>query len=242
MIVQACINGDRARAFHPAVPVTLEAIVADARAVVAAGAAEVHLHVRDDAGRETLQPDVVDRTIAAVRQACPGTLIGISTGHWIERDDARRRDYLRQLSVLPDHASVNFIEDDCPAVIEILRMRGIGIEAGLWTAADARRCLDLDLIGAMLRVLIEINHQDEAAAFEELAAVEQVLGHAPARKPILLHGSDAMVWRLMDEAFARGYSTRVGLEDGATLPGGAIAPSNAALVAAALGRRIGRAA
>jgi uncharacterized protein (DUF849 family) len=56
MIVQACINGNRDRAFHPAVPVTRDEIVRDARAVVAAGAAEVHVHVRDADGRETLRP------------------------------------------------------------------------------------------------------------------------------------------------------------------------------------------
>ena len=57
------------------------------------------------------------------------------------------------------------------------------------------------------------------------------------RKPILLHGLDATVWPLLDAAFARGYSTRVGFEDGRTLPDGSVAPSNAALVKAALERR-----
>ena len=125
MIVQACINANRDRGFHPALPVTLEAIVHDACAVVAAGAAEVHMHVRDDVGRETLRPNFVDAPIDAVHRACSGTLIGMSTGEWIKRDDARRRDYLHALSVVPDHAA--------------LRERGIGIEAGLATVADARR-------------------------------------------------------------------------------------------------------
>src|SRR5262245_47440013 len=190
MIVQACLNGNRGTDFHPALPVTRDAIVADAVAAIAAGANELHVHVHDDDGRETLRPDAVDATVAALRRACPGTLIGISTGEWIERDDARRRDYLGALSCRPDHASVNLAEADCPAVVEILHARGIGVEAGLTTAADATRCLELGLVGAALRVLIEIELQDETVAFAELAAVEKLLERAPVHKPILLHGFD----------------------------------------------------
>jgi uncharacterized protein (DUF849 family) len=237
MIVQACLNGNRVAAFHPGVPVTPEAIVADAVEAVAAGAGELHVHVRDESGRETLAPAVVDRTVAALREACPGTLIGISTGEWIERDDDRRRDCLRQLTVLPDYASVNFVEADCAAVVGILGERGIGVEAGIWTVADARRCRALGLAGSALRLLIEINHQDLAAALAELNAIVAELRDYPVRKPVLMHGLDATVWPLVDVAFARGWSTRIGLEDGRQMPDGSLAPSNAALVAAALERR-----
>jgi uncharacterized protein (DUF849 family) len=236
VIVQACLNGSRDQAFHPALPTTPDTIVADAVAAVQAGAGELHVHIRDDTGRETLAPDAVDRTIMALRRACPGTLVGISTGEWIEKDDARRRQYIGAWSVLPDYASVNIVERDCAAVIAALRKRGIGIEAGLWTAADAKRCLALDLARPALRYLLEINHQAESEAFEELSALEAVLVRAPA-KPVLLHGLDATVWPLLDAAFARGYSTRVGFEDGRALPDGSVAPSNATLVKAALERR-----
>jgi uncharacterized protein (DUF849 family) len=236
VIVQACLNGGRDRAFHPALPTTRDALVADAVAAVRAGAAELHVHVRDETGRETLKPEAVDGTVAALRRACPGTLIGISTGEWIEKDDARRQHCIGAWSVLPDYASVNLVERDCAAVIAALRARGIGVEAGLWTAADAERCLALDLARPALRYLLEINQQVESEALAELSALEAVLVGAPA-KPILLHGLDATVWPLMDIAFARGYSTRVGLEDGRHLPDGSIASSNAALVEAALERR-----
>jgi uncharacterized protein (DUF849 family) len=236
VIVQACLNGGRDRTFHPALPTTLDAIVADAVASVQAGAAELHVHVRDETGRETLRPDVVDRTITALRRGCPGTLIGISTGEWIEKDDARRRQYIGTWSVLPDYASVNLVERDCVAVIAVLRERGIGVEAGLWTAADAERCLALDLARPALRYLLEVNQQGEREAFDELTALEAVLVRAPA-KPVLLHGLDATVWPMLDAAFARRYSTRIGFEDGKTLPDGSVAPSNAALVGAALEQR-----
>jgi uncharacterized protein (DUF849 family) len=236
VIVQACLNGGRDQAFHAAVPTTPNAIIADAVAATRAGAGELHVHIREETGRETLDPGTVDRTIKALRQACPGTLIGISTGEWIENDDARRRRCIAAWSVLPDYASVNMIERDCAAVVAALRERGIGIEAGLWTAADAERCLALELARPALRYLLEINQQVEREAFEELRALEAVLARAPQR-PILLHGLDATMWPLLDVAFARGYSTRVGFEDGRTLPDGSTASSNAALVQAALERR-----
>ena len=234
MIVQACLNGARASSFHPAVPVTADAIARDAIAAVQAGAAELHIHVRDADGRETLRPEIVDLTIARLRRACPGTPIGISTGEWIEKDDGRRRAFIRNWSVPPDYASVNLVEADYAAVIEHLESRNIGIEAGIWTAANAARCIELNLAARALRLLFEINQQDQAEALSELAAIEKCLGDVVRQKPVLLHGYDATVWTFVATAFARGYSTRVGFEDGAALPDGRPAPSNAALVAAAI--------
>jgi uncharacterized protein (DUF849 family) len=52
------------------------------------------------------------------------------------------------------------------------------------------------------------------------------------RRPILLHGFDATVWRLVTVAEERRWSTRVGLEDGRSLPDNTIASGNPALVAA----------
>jgi uncharacterized protein (DUF849 family) len=234
MIVQACLNGARDASFHPTLPVTADAITRDAVAVVEAGAGELHVHVRDEDGRETLRPEIVDMTMEMLRRACPGTLIGVSTGEWIEKDDNRRCDFIRNWSVLPDYASVNLNEPDCAAVIEHLEKRGIGIEVGIWTATDAARCLDLNLTARALRLLFEIMQQEQGTALAELAAIEKRLGGAARRKSVLLHGMDKTVWTFIKAAFARGYSTRIGFEDTSVLPDGQTAPSNAALVAAAI--------
>ncbi len=136
MIVQACINGARDPAFHPALPLTPDAMARDSAACVAAGAAEVHLHARGPDGRESLTPAAMDATVRAVRRACPGTLIGVSTGAWIERDEKRTLAAIDGWRELPDYASVNLSEPDAPAVIERLRRRGVGVEAGLASVAD----------------------------------------------------------------------------------------------------------
>jgi uncharacterized protein (DUF849 family) len=240
MIVQACLNGARpSRGYHPRLPVDPEALARDAAEVVAAGAGEIHLHVRGADGAETLAPDAVDATLAAVRARVRGTLVGVSTGEWIERDEDRRLAMIAGWRSLPDHASVNLSEAGAPAVIGLLHRRGVAVEAGLATAADAERLLRLDLGRLALRVLVEIGEQDLGEAMAATDAILATLARGGLAKPVLLHGLDATVWPFVARAAREGCSTRVGLEDGAALPDGSAAPSNAALVAAALavGRR-----
>jgi uncharacterized protein (DUF849 family) len=234
LIVQACINGARDAAFHPALPLTPEAMARDGAACVAAGAAEVHLHARGPDGRESLTPAAIDATMRALREACPGTLIGVSTGAWIERDERRTREAIDGWRELPDYASVNLSEPDAPAVIERLRRRGIGVEAGLASVADAERLAALNLGGRALRLLIEVSEQNVGEALAVVDGVAEILNRAGVRRPMLAHGFDATVWRFVALAAERRWSTRVGLEDGKASPSGATAPDNAALVAAAV--------
>ncbi len=131
MIVQACINGARAFDFHPTLPLSADAMALDGAACVAAGAAELHLHPRNLDGRESLAPVTMDATLLAVRRSCPGTLIGVSTGTWIEGYGRRTLACIDGWKELPDYASVNLEETDASAVMQRLRRRGVGIEAGL---------------------------------------------------------------------------------------------------------------
>jgi uncharacterized protein (DUF849 family) len=240
MIVQACLNGARAPDYHPRLPVSTEALVADGWAAAKAGAAELHLHVRGPDGVESLAPGRVDATITALRDRLPGTLIGISTGAWIERDDDRRLVMIDGWRELPDHASVNLKEPGAPAVIERLYRRGVGVEAGLASVPDAERLVRLGLGRLCLRVLIEIEEQALDEAMSVADGILSVLALAELKKPILLHGFDDTVWPFVERAVREGFSTRVGLEDGSTLPDGSVAPSNAELVRAAVQIAYGR--
>ncbi|TIO10769.1 3-keto-5-aminohexanoate cleavage protein [Mesorhizobium sp.] len=241
MIVQTCINGARSADFHPRLPLDAEAMALDGAACVAAGAAELHVHARGLDGRESLAPETMDRTMLALRRACPGTLIGVSTGAWIENDDERTLAAIAGWGELPDYASVNLSEQAAPEVMDRLRQRGIGIEAGLASVTDAEHLVRLDHGKHVLRILIEISEQnlDEAwAVSDDIAAV---LDRAGTRRAILLHGENATVWQFVHRAAERNWSTRVGLEDGKELPDGTIASGNAALTAAAVAiSRVGR--
>jgi len=234
MIVQACINGARPADFHPALPLDPDSMARDGAASIASGAAELHVHARGADGQESLAPEATDRTVAALRRACPGTLIGVSTGAWIEKDDLRTLVAVAGWRELPDYASVNLSETAAPVVMESLRQRGIGIEAGLASIADAERLVALDHGGRVLRVLVEISEQTLDEAFAVADGIEAVLARAGIRRSILLHGENATVWPFVERAAARKFSTRVGLEDGKHLPDGSIAAGNPALVAAAV--------
>ncbi len=233
MILQACLNGARPRDFHPELPVTVEAITAQAINCVFAGAGELHLHVRGRDGEESLSPSAVDETILAIRQVLPGTLISISTGAWIEGDDRKRRATIGEWTNLPDVASVNIDEEDAIGVIEALHGRGIGTEAGLSTAGEAALLVKSPVASKIFRILIEPGEEQIDDARAQTAAILDVLDRLPSPKPILLHGFDSTVWPLIEQATACFYSTRIGLEDTNLLPDGTMATSNADLVAAA---------
>ncbi|MDQ0563664.1 uncharacterized protein (DUF849 family) [Rhizobium mesoamericanum] len=233
MIVQACINGARSIKYHPQLPVTPDAIATDAAAVVAAGAAELHIHPRAADGKESLA--AVDETINKVRRACPGSLLGVSTGAWIEGDEHRTLEAIRRWSLLPDYASVNLSEGNAPAVMTLLREKGIGIEVGLASVADTERYIRLKAHDRVFRILIELdNEQDLQAAGDVAEGIVHALRRADVMRPILLHGFDATVWPFVRLAKERRYSTRIGLEDGKLLPNGSTAANNVELVAAAI--------
>jgi len=208
-MLQACLNGNRDTAFHPAVPRTPDELARDAKAVVAAGADALHVHPRDAAGRESVQPADIAAALAAIRASVPGTPVGVSTGWWIAPGGRARHVPIAAWQVLPDYVSVNLIEEDAPEVIAL---------------ADAPRCL---------RTLLEMNEQDVAEAIAATEGIRAVLARAGLGLPSMLHGYEATKWRLYREALRRGLDTRIGLEDGKHLPSGAVAESNEALIRAA---------
>lgn len=232
MIVQACINGARPEDYHPSLPLTTEAMIADAEACISSGAGELHIHPRDPNRNESLAH--VDELVRGIRTACPGTLVGVSTGAWIVDDIALTRQHIRAWSGLPDYASVNLSEADAPEIFSILEAKGVGIEAGIATVQDAKRFVSLPQRDRVFRVLFEIEEQDIEEAEATLHGIEAVLDEAGVQRPILLHGFDSTVWHFVRKARIRRWSTRVGLEDGNYLEDQSIAASNAALVAEAV--------
>jgi uncharacterized protein (DUF849 family) len=207
-----------------------------ARAAVAAGARSLHIHPRDHDGAQSLAPEHIGATLAAVRSACPGVPLGVSTLYAILPDEERRAAAVRRWDVRPDFASVNFSEPGAGELCAALGEAGVGIEAGLSSPVDAARYLALGLGASCVRVLLEPEEPDVAAALATVAAIEGVLAGAGDRVPRLLHGEGPTAWPLLDAALARGYDTRIGLEDVLTLPEGAPPPDNTSLVRAAFGR------
>lgn len=233
-MLQACLNGGRSKDENPAVPVSPDELAADAAAVREAGATTLHLHPRNAAGRESLDPDDVGRCLDAVRAAVPGMPVGIGTGAWIEPKHAARLEHMRAWETVPDYASVNLNEADAPETIAILHDKGIGVEAGLWSVIDAERLIDIGEAASCLRLLIEMTTDDAARAKADYHAIRALLDRAHVTVPILLHGEGGSVWPMVALAGREGHDTRVGFEDGLHLPDGASASSNADIVRAAV--------
>ena len=112
LITVAPTGAETAKADVPALPVTLDELVATARACEAAGAGMIHVHVRDDDTRPTLDLARLRDTVEALREQTT-LVVQLSTGGAVtDPYDAR----LAVLDAEPDSCSltcgsVNFGDD-----------------------------------------------------------------------------------------------------------------------------------
>src|SRR5262245_19387725 len=65
---------------NPAVPISVDEQVESTHAAFDAGAALVHVHVRNDDGTTTSNPERFGHFLAGVRKHCPGMIVQFSTG------------------------------------------------------------------------------------------------------------------------------------------------------------------
>jgi uncharacterized protein (DUF849 family) len=235
MFLKCCLNGSRLPAEHPALPVTAADLSRDAAHVVAAGADALHVHAKDDEGRDTLDPGVVAAALTAIREQVPGIPLGLTTGAWIDPDPAGRLTAIEAWTTLPDFASVNWHEPGAEDVASALLSRGVGVEAGVWHLEGLVAWSASPLRTACLRVLIELGEGLDAPATTAEAdrLLERLRAGSTGLPPVLLHGQGSSSWPALAHAATLGLQARIGLEDVLTLPDGTPAPDNAALVAAA---------
>jgi uncharacterized protein (DUF849 family) len=133
MITVAPTGAESQKEANPALPVTLDELVAAARSSQQAGAAMVHIHIRDDAGRPTLDLGRLRETVAAVRESSD-LIVQLSTGGAVTDPFETR---LAVLDAAPDSCSlttgtVNFGDDifanPWPFVAELYqRTQALGI-------------------------------------------------------------------------------------------------------------------
>jgi uncharacterized protein (DUF849 family) len=235
-MIQAALNGARPRAEHPALPCTPEELALDAKACVAVGAGAIHMHPRDAAGNETLDPMTV---FAGVRQVktLTNVPVGVSTGAWIEPDLEKRLALIRAWYG-PDYASVNCSEDGAIDVMYALISAGIGIEVGIGQPEEVEvfaRSL-LVFSNAIVRILVEPagdELEDQGAARARFDEIHGALDRLGIMNPRLQHTDGPLAWFGVRDALRRGWDTRIGFEDTLRMPRGRVAESNAELVQAA---------
>ena len=231
-MIQCALNGGYDREDHPDVPVTLDELVADAVACHAAGAHSVHLHPRRPTDRaETLAAEVHDAVVAAIRDAVPDLEISCSTQEDIDLGGAAdRAAAVAAWTSPPDVVSLNLAEDGAVDLGGVLLECGIGIEAGVFTLADADTLLAAPWAGAVHRVLVEVIFEHDDAAAVELARAIDLRVRGLGR-PRLWHGDARANWAVVDAGLAAGVDVRVRLEDTLVGRDGGLAPGNAAQVA-----------
>ena len=180
----------------------------------------------------------------ALRAAVPRIEISFSTGLWITGGDVdARRGAIADWTERPDLVSLNLSEDGWRELAAQLAERGIGIEAGVWTARDAELLAESGLVAMwgkgsrgtrhhppVHRILVEPRSENADEAVAIAHEIDVALDAAAIPTARLHHGVGAATWAVLDAAVPLGREIRIGLEDVLTLPDGRRAPDNAALV------------
>lgn len=236
MLIQVAINGHRARDEHPGVPVTPVELAADAAACWAAGARSVHLHPRrPDDERESLSASSHDAAVAAVRAAVPEIEISCSTQRDIDLGGAADRvGAVRAWTHPPDLVSLNLVQEDAVELGAALLDRSIGIEAGVFSIADAEALLAAPWAERVHRVLVEVLDEEEDGRAAVAVAHEIDARVAALGRPRLWHGHALATWAVVEAGRSLGRDVRVGFEDTVVDRHGRPATSNADQVRALL--------
>ena len=102
LLTVAPTGAETAKADCPQLPTTLEELVTTARECEAAGAAMIHVHIRDDDHRPTLDLGRLRETVAALRETTD-LVVQLSTGGSVHDP---LEDRLRVLEAAPDSCSL----------------------------------------------------------------------------------------------------------------------------------------
>jgi uncharacterized protein (DUF849 family) len=249
LITVAPTGAEAVKADVPALPVTLDELVGTAKDCQVAGAAVIHVHIRDDQAQPTLDLGRLRATVAALREATD-LVVQLSTGGAVS-DTAPDR--LRVLDAGPEMASctmgtVNFGEDvfwnPWELVVALhtgMQERGIVPEyeifdlGHLWTLV---RLLDRYGLPAGGHVHLDLvmgvpgGMPGTAAA---LVACVAAMRDLPAGSTFSATGIGRTTLPVMFAALSAGGHLRVGMEDTLSYAKGEPVRSNAQLVARAAG-------
>jgi uncharacterized protein (DUF849 family) len=225
---------------HPRVPVTREALVADAIACRDAGASLLHLHVRDAEGRHLLDADAYRDTTSAIRHAVGDSLVvQITTEAGGRYEPAAQMAVVREArpeavsialrEVVPDLAA----EADARAFFAWLRGAHVMPQFILYSPQDVARYLDLRARGVIPEgrdcVLFVLGRYAAGQVSDPADLLPFLAAHDRAT-PWALCAFGPREAACALTAAALGGHVRVGFENNLYLPDGTVAPDNAALV------------
>ncbi len=242
IVIMSAPNGARrSHADHPALPMTAEESARDAVALLDAGVSVLHLHVRDDDGKHTLDADRYRQAIEAIRNSVGNELvIQVTTEAVGQYTSEQQMDVVRELK--PEAVSVA-LREICPVDTDEsvaadffawMRDERIWPQVILYSVEDVtrfdglrRRSVFADEAPFVMFVLG--NYADAIAG--TVADLDGLLAATD---------SDAYPWAVccfgqeenavMRAATLREGHVRLGFENNLVLPDGEIAADNAALI------------
>ena len=254
-VISVAITGSLpTKAQNPAVPITPSEQIESTHEAFEAGAALVHIHVRDDAGRPSSDPERFRQVQEGVRKHCPGMIVQFSTGGRGRQLEERGA----MLHLRPDMASlatgsVNFptnIYENPPDFVESLAReiaaRGAKPEVEIFDTAMLYTAVELvkaGLLQAPPHVQFVLGLKNALPARREL--LEFLISELRALLPGATWTAAGMARHQLTVnhwALELGGHARTGLEDNLRFDEHRLAASNAELVArvAALTKDYGR--
>ncbi|NRF65613.1 3-keto-5-aminohexanoate cleavage protein [Aquincola sp. S2] len=253
LIITVAPNGAYKQAReHPALPLTPQAIAREAARCRDAGAAMLHLHIRDADGRHSLDVAGYRAALDAVRAAVGDTLVLQVTSEAAGRYQADEQIAMVR-SLRPEAVSVALRELDQPALGEAalaaffgwLQRERVMTQVILYDAADLARWQRLQAAGTLpdapwfLLFVLGRYSRIQTSSPRDLLPFLQAHG-GPEPWALCAFGAAELACAAAAACF--GGHVRVGFENNLLLKDGTLAPDNAALVAQAAdaARAIGR--
>lgn len=260
VFITCAVTGNHTtRTQHPGLPVTPHEIAEACLAAGEAGAAIVHIHVRDpETGAPSMRLDLYAQVVDEIRRADPALVINLTTGPGgrfqpSEHDPAvpgprtnlllpeKRVEHIAALK--PDIATLDLntmvfgrevvinVPDNIRRMANIMRTAGVRPELELFDTGDISLAHDLIADGTL----------DPAPLCSLVMGIKY--GFVPTIEMLLLartllpagaiwtgFGTGRHAYPLLAQAVLAGGNLRVGLEDAVYISKGTLAPSNAALV------------
>lgn len=235
-VMVAPTGARRQPAEHPALPVTLPQIVGTARDCFAAGAAGLHLHVRDGEGRHSLDPGRYREALAELAQSVPKMRVQVTTeaaGIYSVEDQLATLADLR-----PDWASISVREiarapELAHRVYGTCAAAGTEVQHILYDAADVRLLIDWTAKGVVRagqdRVILVLGRYSEGqvSSPDDLAPL---VAELPGDARWMLCAFGTKEHACLRAAAALGGDLRVGFENSLTDAEGTPHADNAASV------------
>ncbi|MBE6989623.1 MAG: 3-keto-5-aminohexanoate cleavage protein [Ruminococcaceae bacterium] len=254
LIITAAICGaEVTKENNPAVPYTVEEMVREAKAAYDAGAAVIHVHVREDDGTPTQDRERFRVVMDAIRAKLPDVIMIPSTGGATGMTPEER---LQPTELYPEMATLdcgtcNFGDDVFENTMPTMRAFGKRmIENGIKPEYECFEIGHLDTILTMARKgqvpgePMQFNFVLGVAGCTPATAenLAFLVNKIPAGSTWTVTGVGRSAWTMAAVGIAMGGNVRVGFEDNVYLGRGQKAASNGELVAKVvrLAKELGR--